>query len=66
MSQKENNALKQLFKNVIAQLQKGKTLPLPMSVLDMTLNHLMAKLKPWRFGVPLYCYCTQVHSDLEW
>ena len=41
---------------------------LPMSVLDMTLNNLMARLKPWRFeeyGVPLHCYCSQVHSNPE-
>ena len=39
------------------------------SVLDMTLNHLMARLQPGRFGeygVCLYCYGSQIHSDPEW
>ena len=43
--------------------------PLPMSVLDMTLNNLMVKLQSRRFGeegVPLHCHCSQVHSDPEW
>ena len=45
----------------------GKT-PL-MSVLDMTLNHLMTSFQPWKFGeygVPLHCHCSQVHSHLKW
>ena len=40
-----------------------------MSVLDMTLNNLMVRLQPWRFGergVALHCHCSQVHYDLEW
>ena len=40
-----------------------------MSVLDMTLNHLIVKLQSWSFGecgVPLHCHYSQVHSDSEW
>ena len=43
----------------------GVSPPHPTSVLDMTLNHQMVRLLPWRFGkcrVPLHCYCYQVHS----
>ena len=39
------------------------------SVLHMTLNHLMARLLPKRFGecgVPLHCHCSQIYSDPEW
>ena len=41
--------------------------PPPTTVLDMTLNNLLAR--PWRFGecrVPLHGPCFQVHSDPEW
>ena len=47
---------------------EGVRLP-QMSVLDMTLNYLMVRHQPWRFGecgVPLHCHCSQVLSDLEW
>ena len=47
-----------------ASLQSGKTLPLPMSVLDMKV-----KLQSWSFGeyrIPFYCHCSQVHSYLKW
>ena len=33
--------------------------PTPTSVLNMTLNHLIARLLPWRlndYRVPLHCY----------
>ena len=43
--------------------------PPPQRVLDMTSNHLMARLQPWRFEeceVPPHCHCSQVHSDPEW
>ena len=43
--------------------------PSTTSVLDMTLNNLMAKLQAWRFGecgVLLHCYCSQVHLYQEW
>ena len=44
--------------------------PPPMSVLDMTLNSLMVRFQwCWYFeewGVPLHCYCSQVHSGLVW
>ena len=36
---------------------------------DMTLNHLMVRLQPWRFGgceVPLHCHDSQVHAGSEW
>ena len=36
----------------------------PASILDMTLNCLMVRFQPWRFGecwVPLHCHCSQVH-----
>ena len=38
------------------------------SVLDMTLNHLIMWLQSWIFrecGVPLHCYYSQVHCDLD-
>ena len=50
--------------SMAASLQRGKTLPSPMSVLDMTLNYQMS----WSFGecgVPLLCLCSQVHYDLK-
>ena len=58
-----------LQNTLTASLQRGKH-PL-MSVLDMTLNNLMARLQPCRFGecgVPLHrhCHSSQVHSDPEW
>ena len=43
--------------------------PSPTSVLDMTLNNLMVRFQQrWSFGecrVPLYCYCSQIHSSPE-
>ena len=36
------------------------------TVLDMTLNRLMARLQPRRFGecgLPLYCHCFQAYSN---
>ena len=50
---------------------EGKTSPpLPMSVLDMTLNNLMVRFQwYWSFGecgVPLHCHCSQVHSGPAW
>ena len=47
-----------------ASLQSGNTLP--KSVLDMTLNHLMATLQHWRLrecGVLLHCHCSHVSYD---
>ena len=38
-------------------------------VLDMTLNNLMTRLQPWRFGEcgeTLHSYCSQVHTDPKW
>ena len=46
----------------IASLQRSKSLP--MTVLDMTLNHLMTRLQSWSFGecgVLLYSQYSQVH-----
>ena len=46
--------------------RQGKTSS--TSVLDLTLNHLITRLQPWRFGecgLPLHCYWSRVHSDLE-
>ena len=48
-----------------ASLQRGKTIP----NINMTLNHLITRLQPWRFGrcrVPLLCHCSQVHSHQNW
>ena len=42
---------------------------LPMSVLDMTLKHLMVRLHSSSSGecrVPLHCHYSQVYSDQEW
>ena len=50
-----------------ASLQRSKTSS--MSVMDMTLKHLMVKLKSWNFGecgVPPHCHYSQIHSDPEW
>ena len=48
----------------------GGNTPLPMSVLEMTLNNLMVRFQYyWSFGecgVPLYCHRSQVHSGPEW
>ena len=47
---------------------RGGRLP-PMSVLDMTSNHLMVRLQPWRFGeggVPFPSHYSRVHSNPEW
>ena len=52
---------------LIAFLQKGKTPP--TSVLDITVNHLIARLQPRRFEeceVHHNCHCSQVHSDPDW
>ena len=41
----------------------------PTSVLDMTLNYLMVRLKPWRFeeyGEPLHSHYSLINSDMEW
>ena len=50
-------------------LCSGVRLP-QMIVLDMTLNNLMVRFQYcWSFvecGVPLYCHCSLVISDLEW
>ena len=35
-------------------------------VLDLTLNHLIVRLQPWRFvkcWIPLHYHCSQVHPD---
>ena len=37
----------------------------PARVLDMTLNHLMAR-KFRECGIPLHCHCSQVHYGPEW
>ena len=39
------------------------------SVLDIILNHLIARLQSWssvECGALLHCDCSQAHSDLEW
>ena len=42
----------------------------PTCAMDMTLNNLMMRFQ-WRWGfgecrAPLYCHCSQVHSDPTW
>ena len=43
--------------------------PLPMSVLDMTLNLMVRFQWCWSFGecgALVHCHCSQVHSGPEW
>ena len=51
-------------------LCRGVRPPPPLtSVLDMTLNNLIARLQYWRFGecrLPLHCHCSYVPSGSDW